>query len=187
MIALKTVTICQVMLMKVRGSSYTQNEIEYNGISFMKLLKDVERPEIEEETEEEYLQDIIIPSDVTADMFFSDPLETVAFFEEMRQIMIGLNVSCAICKGKMLIENQNDFSEQSRELCLKLEFAFRCSSDFTKKSFLHFVENNFCDQVHCSSTLKTFSKSFFSLRARKEASRDIHSSNKYASKSLKNA
>lgn len=204
--SLRAVTICQTMLKPVRGSSYTWDEMEEKGICFLEMVAKAEI-KYDDPDEINFSENFEVP-DVTSEEMFSDNLEYCSFYSESSSLVKNvLNDSdCGECRelllqnvtvhhlGSQLKRLREDpdkmLSPLAENFLLKAEYVFRQlltddSSSIDKTNFMAIVESQLSSCFHCKVVAKKISEIFFRFRVKKMCRREIHTANKFASKSLK--
>jgi hypothetical protein len=195
--SLRSVTVCQTMIKPIRASSYDFDEQEKESLNFLDLVMANETNELNDSN---VIEHFMIP-EVTDTEIFTDVMEYSAFYLEVFKIT-DETVNCNECRAKMLEDSRDDLtggalkslrtnlsielSSKAELLFLKLEYLFRKleSSSSIKESFKYNVQEQLAEDCQCSM-IESVANKFFKNRLKKTQTRLMHSSNKYASKSLR--
>lgn len=146
-----------------------------------------------------------IPNEiVSSELFGSSKLKADAFFCGMSDFINSfvLKLNCLFCRDELIVEtpissnalkrHRNDFSSElsaaAAQWCLKMEYAFKMLADTSSSpnidNFLQILLPQI-SKLHCEPNSTSFAREFFKIRLQIMKKREIHKSNKFASKSLK--
>jgi hypothetical protein len=209
--SIRMVSVTHFIWDPVKGS-YSWDEEETGKQCFFELIakESSENSTFHDVNEELYMQyDFQIPETLSCSDLFVSQLEINAFYIEICHFLhrFVIALKCDACKDMLLTNclDENDDNLLKRQRCdtsseptylvkmffIKVEYAFKMIQEQNvgaefRSNFMDLVSARIPSHfIHCASTTEKLVKKYFDFRCSLLNIRNIHNSNKHASRSLR--